>query len=459
MPITLQNYRIAIGLFNRYKVTKCARDLYVICALVSLAAQLGIVLAIQLLLFMCGDIELNPGPSSNNLQLCLINIQYLTKAKLLEMRNTLVGQYDIIVLCETFLSAGTKLDLHIDGYQAIERRDRPDGIGGGVAAYFSNTLSLKRRYDLEDNNVEIMCTEVSSNNRKFLLFSCYRPPNRQTCFWEYFQDIIDKARLDNVKSIIITGDLNSDKNTQPQNHAAMTSFTNANSLYIHVNQPTRITSTSASVLDQFISNIPDFVKEVEISDAPLLTNDHLTVFATLKFRIIGEKAYDRHIWLYDRADWAGYRHALDTTDWDTVFVSDDANDVCKRLSESIINIARQFIPNKVVKIRPKDAPFYNNELRKLKRQVIRKYRKAKNHAHNEYYWEKYRELRNRYVAAVREAKELHDMRLANSLRESRNLNPRRWWHTTKLLMGQNKQSQYPPIHTTDNEISDPTEKA
>ena len=145
MPITLQNYRIAIGLFNRYKVTKCARDLCAICALVSLAAQLGIVLAIQLLLFMCGDIELNPGPSSNNLQLCLINIQYLTKAKLLEMRNTLVGQYDIIVLCETFLSAGTKLDLHIDGYQVIERRDRPDGIGGGVAAYFSNTLSLKRR--------------------------------------------------------------------------------------------------------------------------------------------------------------------------------------------------------------------------------------------------------------------------------------------------------------------------
>lgn len=68
-------------------------------------------------------------------------------------------------------------------------------------------------------------------------------------------------------------------------------------------------------------------------------------------------------------------------------------------------------------------------------------------------------MRNRYVAAVREAKELHDMRLANSLRESRNLNPRRWWHTTKLLMGQNKQSQYPPIHTNGNEISDPTEKA
>ena len=55
-------------------------------------------------------------------------------------------------------------------------------------------------------------------------------------------------------------------------------------------------------------------------------------------------------------------------------MSDDANDVCKRLSESIINIARQFTPNMVVKIRPKDAPFYNNELRKLKRQVLRKYR-------------------------------------------------------------------------------------
>ena len=48
------------------------------------------------------------------------------------------------------------------------------------------------------------------------------------------------------------------KNNIPFNLARINNFT------IHVNEPTRITETSSTVLDQFLTNIQDDVKEVAI---------------------------------------------------------------------------------------------------------------------------------------------------------------------------------------------------
>ena len=56
-------------------------------------------------------------------------------------------------------------------------------------------------------------------------------------------------------------------------------FATSNFLTIHVNQPTRITETSATVLDQFLSNIPNSFENIQVLP-PLATNDHCTISAT-----------------------------------------------------------------------------------------------------------------------------------------------------------------------------------
>ena len=270
--------------------------------------------------------------------------------------------------------------------------------------------------------------------------------------------MIDVVRADRIKNVIIAGDLNADKNTQPQNHVAMVRLMEANSLCIHIDKPTRVTETSTSILDQFITNVPDFVKEVNVSDAPLLTNDHLTTFLTLNFKVQKERTYDRFIWLYGKADWEGFRQALMGASWEEVFEINDVDLVCRKWTDTFLNIARQFIPNKVIKVRPNDAPFYDNELRQMKRKVIRKYKAAK-HSQNHDLWEAYKHCRNAYVDALRDAKEKHSLKMAADLRKNENISPKRWWHTVKAMMGQNRQSQYPPLVINDTTLSDPTLKA
>ena len=297
MSICIEQYRITIGLFNRCRVVKCKIDLYSISIIVWLSTNLYYVLLIYMLLVVCGDVEVNPGPRGNVLKICHINIQRFTELKLTEIKNSIAGYYDIIAFTETFFNTDTTLDLSIPGYQPIIRRDR-DGIGGGgVAVYVSNCLGVKRREDLEGDSIEALWAEISCTNHRFLLCVCYRPPKMQMHFWDDLQNMVDLAKIGMVKSIVIAGDLNSDENTQPRNHNALMRFANSNSLCVHVDKPTRVTQTTSSVLDQFLSNIPDFVSEVQVSDAPLLTNDHLSIFMTLHFKVHKEKAYDGLVWL------------------------------------------------------------------------------------------------------------------------------------------------------------------
>ncbi len=143
----------------------------------------------------------------------------------------------------------------------------------------------------------------------------------------------------------------------------MKRFAAANEFVIHVNEPTRITPTSATILDQFLSNMSDLVESCVVT-APVSTNDHCTVGLNLQFKIEKTTAYKRLIWNYGQADFVGFRQALANFDWETCFTFENINDICNAWTSSFISIAREFIPNKVVTVRPWDMPWYSNDFKK-----------------------------------------------------------------------------------------------
>ena len=81
----------------------------------------------------------------------------------------------------------------------------------------------------------------------------------------------DLTYLGQIKAIILIGDFNANPNTA--NGRKLSSLANVNAFTLHINELTRITERWSSILDQFISNIPEFVQNSEI-DTFLLTNDH-----------------------------------------------------------------------------------------------------------------------------------------------------------------------------------------
>ena len=113
-----------------------------------------------MLLFICGDIEVNPGPrkqliiSHSNVRSLYVNNSDIRISKLhLMARNNSI---DILSLTETWLDHSVADCLvSIPGYQPPFRRDRQVGVVGwlyiGVAIYCADHISARRRHDLEDD--------------------------------------------------------------------------------------------------------------------------------------------------------------------------------------------------------------------------------------------------------------------------------------------------------------------
>ena len=148
---------------------------------------------------------------------------------------------------------------------------------GGVLCWVRNDIVAKRRKDLELNELEALWLEIRYKNKKFLVCTAYRPPGLSN-FYDIFQSAIDKGQQSNMQDYIIIGDLNSDPNTHTGDK--LNTFASLNRLKMHINQPTRITDRSSSILDQCLSNCPLIIRTSGIIP-PLANNDHCTIYVNL----------------------------------------------------------------------------------------------------------------------------------------------------------------------------------
>jgi hypothetical protein len=363
----------------------------------------------------------------------------------------------VITLSETWLkSSCASSSLKITGFQEPFRKDRADDSGyGGVLAWVANGVAAKRRIDLELKSLEALWLEVRTCNNKFLLCTIYRPPNVGNEFWGLLQESLDMAKASSISYLLITGDLNADP--IPQQGQQLCNFLEANHLMAHIGQPTRISPTSATILDQFISNMPNFIHKTYV-EPPVSTNDHCTIGIKLLFRIRKRKAYSRVMWDFKKANWDNFRQALTNAELDNHLLSEDVNICCENLTEAILEVAKSTIPNKVVVIRPNDKPWYTDILRRLCRVKDRLHNKAKAKKSNEA-WASFRFARNTYFEKIKAEKTKFENIKYTTLVEEGKHNSKKWWHILKSLLGQTNDSEIPPLDINGEIITSDKEKA
>lgn len=417
----------------------------------------------QMLLLTSGSIHPNPGPQENNqlgcISICHSNIRSLRNApeKVDHIFHALSDKYNIITVSETWLDNSINSSYLIrNGYQLPFRKDRFDNQGyGGVLAWVPTYIAAKRRSDLESYDLEAMWLEVRCHNNKFLLCTIYRPPNSGNQFWTNLQLSIDSARNTEVKNIILTGDLNADQGTYSGNKLA--DFVSVNNFKLHINEPTRITPSSSTILDQFITNIPNYITNI-IIDEPVSNSDHCTIGIQLQFRIKRNFTFKRFMWDFKNADFNLFRTKLLQTDFSFCNNIIDINDTCKKWSSLVLEVAKSVIPGKEVTVRSKDKSWYNNNLRKLLRIKDRSHKIAKS-SNTPEDWAQFRYDRNRYFAAVKECKTNFEKTSYQKLIDHSSKNPKKWWKVLKEILGQCDNSEIPPIHVNDEILVDTKEKA
>ena len=151
--------------------------------------------------------------------------------------------------------------------------------GGGVSLYINDELQHKSIKELSYSIVDcfdVVTVEIKESQANSFYVSClYRPPN--VCmkyFLEHYTAFIQKL---NGKKVFICGDFNIDlvKNVISVETNNFLDLVYTNGQYPLISLPTRITSSSATAIDNIFTNVldKDVISKVIINDI----TDHLPV--------------------------------------------------------------------------------------------------------------------------------------------------------------------------------------
>ncbi len=303
---------------------------------------------IQLLLQTAGDIHLNPGPPCRvqPKELSIIHINARSLRRKLDLLDSEVTDHDVITISETWLSADIKNnEISINGYHPPVRKDRSDDPHGGVAIYVKNSLICKERHDLSIPQLEAVWIETKIGQDKLLIGSFYRPPNSKSDYW----DLIDQS-IKNVSStphkFIVLGDFNTNflSNPSPQ----LLDVINFNNLQQVVTHPTRITETSATLLDLVLTSCIDIISHVDV--LPPVCSDHSVPCVKLIHKIKHSPSFKRTIYDYRKLDVEKLSNELSNVRWMDIVSLHSIEEAAQLFSDTLHNTAKKCMP--VKKIRP-----------------------------------------------------------------------------------------------------------
>ena len=341
-------------------------------------------------------------PKLKGFKIAFVNIVSLTKY-LDELRLRMQSQtLDILALSETRLdNTFTDSAVSIEGYTLL-RRDRCRS-GGGVAMFIRNVIEHKTRSDLSDPDLEFLCIEIQKPKAKpFLLSNWYRPPNSPTELFDKFEVLLGKIEAENIESNIL-GDINCDMMAvTPTNETRHLIELCESYQYAQlIKEPTRITSSSKSLIDLFLTNEPG--KFVTSGVSHIGCSDHSLIYVSRKLtstrslpRIFESRQYKN----YMPAD---FMNDMALVPWDIIEQIDNPIRAWEVWKQSFLAVANLHAPVKKRRVRNSKAPWLTPEIKRLmwERDKIKQIATVTG---DQLKWAEYRRLKNRVNHSIKASK-------------------------------------------------------
>jgi hypothetical protein len=420
---------IADGLENETNYNSCSNTSYLLTVL-------------EHLLLRSGDIESNPGPRVNPLDLCVVHINTQSIRNKIDLIQAECSNFDIITVSESWLcDSDSDHTVSLVGFHSPIRRDRPNDPHGGVAIYVRNTLYCKHRPDLHIPHLEAVWVETKLNQESFLVGSFYRPPNSSAHYWTLIAESVNQANNTGMKYIIL-GDFNSDWHNAPSHH--LTNIINRFQMKQFINEPTRVTDATSTCLDLVLSPCHHFVTQANV--LPEICSDHRVPCVKIKNAKPKHKSNKRTIYNYSKLDQTKFDALLSRTDWDNILLHESINCSAYNFTRTLFDLAKTCMPTKQIHVRPNDAPWINDEIRLLifEKSKIHKVAKQSNSPED---WAKFRQTRNNLTSKIRERKREYLEDLDARACDPSKFGTKEWWRLVNTFLSKKgmESDEIPPI--------------
>ena len=335
-------------------------------------------------------------------------------------------KFDIVGLTEIF-RIPKNVTYTIDGYHPLQFNTRPenDDGRGGVGLFINNNLNYILREDLSiflPHVFESLFVEISINKQKSMIVGIiYRPNSPPRANLDTFIDTITKINYKITrenKQAIIMGDFNIDllKYGTHQKTSMFVDGMFSQGFVPHISKPTRITHTSATIIDHIYSN-----KLTHTSESGIIITDVADHFATFHIQHKrGTLTPEKHtsIRYHSTKNIANFNTLLSSFDFSNVLNTecpDEAYTKFLTVYEELYNIAFPATNKKINRKLVKREPWITKGLIKSSKTKSKLFlKKLKNPSdHNVLKYETYNKLYNKLLRIAKKTHydhALHDYR-------------------------------------------------
>ena len=373
---------------------------------------------------------------------------------LLAYLNSLKHSFSVLGLTETWLNNDNITNFQIPHCHFIGKA-RENKQGGGVGLYVNQKYKYRERNDLAINIndiIESQFIELTPEAHSTIIGIIYRPPNdNYEQFKEALTELLRKLDLLNKKCFLM-GDFNIDLLKIEENPHA-NDFLNqmfSSSFYPLISRPTRITDTSATLIDNiFVNDIKETFKcGLLFTDI----SDHLPVFQItrkaqaintnykrVKYRQVNKESINNLCLALENEDWISICNDVDPQEAYSCFYRkafDKYNESIPLVSKSKNNLSNV------------NTPWITKGIlisRKVKNKLYKKFIKNPNKTNET----SYKRYRNKFNKIKKAGKKNYYCEKFNNLKGNLKLS----WKLIKEIINKNKCRSEINSHFKDNEKS------
>ena len=407
------------------------------------------------------EVLTNTKENKNLLKVAHINVNGLEN-KLSEIMVLLQEKdFDVLGLTETHLTDQiTDEHLLIDGYKLYRRdrdgsecKDAPKGYGGCLTYVKTSLISVPMTDKYNNNNIEAVWVELTSNSQKILIGNLYRHP-KDLAIYEKLQNTLEQI-LARRKNVAIVGDLNSDLLTRGKTEdeqalgKKLKNVLNNFKLHNVISDATRITENSRTLIDVFITSNKEKIKESGVIHYG--KSDHSIIYAIHKMVLEKKRPVIKTVRSFRNFDHNQLNRDMGNAPW--VVCQDDVDDQLWAWGQIFEDIMQSQIPKRQAKIRQKTLPWIDRDIRKLMNQRFKALRKFKN-TNKIDDWLHYKHLRYAVTKSLRQAEAKY---WDNCFKES--TNAKDFWSVFKKITKKDHKSEIGALEVNGSIISQDLEKA
>ena len=185
---------------------------------------------------------------------------------------------------------------------------------------------------------------------------------------------------------------------------------------------------------------------------------HHIVYGELNVRCPPIPNFTRKIWDYAAANGHAIQQCIETFDWERHLGNLDPDTQAEFFTETLLNIFSNYIPNKELKVRPREPPWMNREVKNALLKNKRLYAKFVRNGRRDDLKDAVQKSREQVGRLIDGAKEAYFTRLGESLCNP-TIGPKKYWSMINNLLNKNKFPVIPPLIVNDRFVSNCTEKA